>query len=98
MLRPVAVLLRDRAFWSALGAGILVTVFVAVTRRWRLPIGTASVATVATVAGLEATGRGSAALVGALVLLAAGGWLTAGRAPLWRARAAPPRAFPGPPA
>ncbi len=89
----MAVLIRDRAFWVALGVGIVCTLLVAADRRRRLQVGTASVATVSTVAGLVATGRGSASLVGALALLAAGAWLTAGRAVAWQLGAAAPGAI-----
>ena len=93
MLRPVGVVIRDEAFRISLGCGAAGALIVVAARRSAFRVGASSLACLATVAGLAATGRGSTTLYGALVLLAAGGWVTRGRAVAWQLGAAAPGAF-----
>jgi len=92
MLRPVTVVLRDRAFWVALGVGVALVLGITAVAAARRRVGTGAVVTLGVVAGLLATGRAPASLIAGLALLAAGGGMAARRAAAWQVVAALPGA------
>jgi hypothetical protein len=92
MLRPVTVLLRDRAFWAALGVGVALALAVMAVAPARRRVGTGAVVTLGVVGGLLATGRAPSSLIAGLALLAVGGAVTARRAVAWQVAAAAPGA------
>ncbi|HEV2311343.1 MAG TPA: hypothetical protein VGU73_12550 [Acidimicrobiia bacterium] len=88
----MTVLLRDRAFWVALGVGAALALAVTSVAPARRRVGAGAVMTLGVVAGLLASSRAPASLLAGLALLAIGGGVTARRAEVWQIAAAVPGA------